>query len=407
MNDTIFTFLGSKTMDHSKQFENHQMGFIKNLYEKKIIKFRYVLMSVYVPDKINYEGEMNVEFKTRKMKEISNQYEFELDIIYIRGKTLSNFIRALKQIKERISTFTNKVIFSQNYYSGYMGLRLKQSLSNVYLHTNLRGLPAQEELVYSDSSFLRRILLYLVLKKMGKKIISGSDSLSVVSGQYKKYLESKYNTGIKSIVVYPCTYDSDDFYTDESLRKIYREKYQIQNHQKVFIYSGSMNKYQMPADIFRFYTNIAKQDPGKSCVFIFLTLDKEKATNLSKSYRIHNLIIKSVYGTDLLGIYNASDIGVICRKKDIINRVASPTKIAEYLSTGNSVILTEGIGDYSKDLRGRKIAIVKKDIAAFLKTNLNELMGLSRLDENDIAWVKSNYSNDKIKIFNEIFYDIK
>jgi len=159
----------------------------------------------------------------------------------------------------------------------------------------------------------------------------------------------------------------------------------------------------MPVEIFRFYSNIAKQDHGKNCVFLFLTLDKEKAIHLSKSYPIHNLIIKSLYDKDLLGIYNASDIGVICRNKDIVNHVASPTKIGEYLSTGNSVILTEGIGDYSKDLRDKKFAIVKKDISAFLETSLNELMGLSRLDENDLAWVKLNYSDEKIKIFNEIF----
>ena len=166
-----------------------------------------------------------------------------------------------------------------------------------------------------------------------------------------------------------------------------------------------MNKYQMPESIFQFYENIAEQDKEKNCAFIILTPEKAKAIQISKSYNIHALNIKFAYGGDLLGIYNASDIGVVCRKNDIVNRVASPTKIAEYMSTGNSVILTEGIGDYSKDLKDKKFAIVKKDIPAFLKTELHELLDLSRLDENDLAWVKSNYSNDKIKIFNKIFYE--
>lgn len=403
MNDTVFAFLGSKTMDHSRQFDNHQMGLIKNLYDKKIIKFKNVIMSVYVPDIMDYNRDNYVKLKTEKMKEIANQYCFNLDIIYVKGKTPGSLFLTLKQIREKISAYANIIIFAQNYYSGYIGLRLKQSIGNVYLHTNLRGLPAEEELVYSDSPLLKRLLIYLVLKIIGKKVVPESDSLSVVSKQYKKYLESRFETGLKPIIVYPCVYNSDQFYKDESLREIFRKKYHIQDHQKVFVYSGSMNNYQVPVEIFQFYSNIAKQDPGQNCVFLFLTLDREKAVHLSKSYPVHNLIVKSVYDKDLLGIYNASDIGVICRNKDIVNHVASPTKIGEYLSTGNSVILTEGIGDYSEDLRDKEFAIVKKDISDFLKTSLNELMSVRRLDGNDLAWVKLNYSNEKIKIFDEIF----
>ena len=405
MSNTVFIFLGSKSLDRSRQFENHQMGFIKNLYEKKVAKFKHVVMSVYVPDKIDYNGELDIRLKTEKMNRIAGRYRFNLDIIFVKGKTLKSFYQTLKQIKKKITFFDKKIVFSQNYYSSYIGLHLKRSLNNVYLHANLRGLPAEEEFSYSNSFYLRRVLNYIVLKSIEKKIISSSDSLSVVSEQYKNYLENKFKIGLKSLVVYPCAYNNIQFYRDESLRKIYRKKYKIKNHQKVFIYSGSMNKYQMPESIFQFYENIAEQDKEKKCAFIILTPEKAKAIQISKSYNIHALNIKFAYGGDLLGIYNASDIGVVCRKNDIVNRVASPTKIAEYMSTGNSVILTEGIGDYSKDLKDKKFAIVKKDIPAFLKTELHELLDLSRLDENDLAWVKSNYSNDKIKIFNKIFYE--
>jgi hypothetical protein len=224
-----------------------------------------------------------------------------------------------------------------------------------------------------------------------------------VSDQYKTYLEDKYKSGVKSIIVYPCAYDAGRFYPDQSLRRKYREKYKIKNHQKVFIYSGSMHKYQMPMDLFRFYENISNQDQEKNCVFIVLTPDRGKAEQLSRSFSISNLRIQFESGRDLAGVYNAGDIGVICRKKDIVNRVASPTKIAEYLATGNSVILTDGIGDYSGDLKDKKFAIVKKDIPAFLLTPISELMSLSRPNQNDLAWIRSRYSDEKISVFSQVF----
>jgi hypothetical protein len=403
MNDSVFIFLGSKTTDNSQLFENHQIGFIENLYENNIIDFKHVLVSVYLPEIIDSAEKLNIKQKTEKMEEIARRYSFELGIIFIKGKTFKSLLRALKQIREKATPFTHKVIFSQNYHSGFIGLCLKQSLKNVYLHANLRGVPAEEELFYSRSFFLRRILNFLVLKWIEKKVIPGSDSLSVVSKQYKKYLDNKLKTRIKHIVVYPCAYDSGQFYVDRDLRKAFREKYQIKNHQKVFIYSGSMHKYQLPAKIFQFYVNISKQDSGENCVFIFLTLDKDVAQRFSKSFLIHNFIIESAHGKDLLGFYNASDIGVIIRQNDLVNRVASPTKIPEYLSTGNSVILTEGIGDYTVELRDKSFALIKKDTTDFIKTSINELMELKSLDENDLNWVKENYSNEKIQVYNEIF----
>lgn len=367
-----------------------------------MVDFKYVIMSAYVPGKIECTDNLIIKQKTKKMEEIARQYFFHLDIIYINGKRLRSLFQALKEIKKKASLFNSKIIFSQNYYNSFIGFLLKRFLNNVYLHINLRGVPAEEELVYSDSFFLKRLLNFFTLKLMEKIIISGSDSISVVSSQHKKYLKDKFKIGKKPIIVYPCAYNSNQFYIDKSLRKLFREKFRIAGSQKVFIYSGSMSKYQLPFEIFQFYANMSKQDHNRNCVFIFLTFDKKKALNLAKIFTIHNLIIESVYEKDLLGFYNASDLGIICRKFDIVNRIASPTKIAEYLSTGNGIIMTEGIGDYSEDLRDKKFAIVKKDLYSFINTDLKEIMNMCPPDEKDLAWIKKNYSNDKIKIFNKI-----
>lgn len=403
MNDSVLIFLGSKVIDNSRQFENHQLGFIENLYANKVINFKHIIMGVYIPKKKNKTEELNIQKRTKMMEELSKKYSFGLDIIYIEGKTFRSIFDAIKQLIEKAAPFKFKFIFSQNYHSGFIGLRIKQLLKNTYYHSNLRGVPAEEELFYSDSILLKRISNFIALKWIEKKVIPGADSISVVSKEYRKYLRNKFKDKIKDIFIYPCAYNAQRLYIDNNLRDGYRKKYGIGKEQTVLIYSGSLNKYQLPEKIFHFFSNISKQDVNKNCAFIFLTPDKQKAKHLSKIYTIRNLIIESAYGEDLSGFYNASDIGIILRKKDLVNRVASPTKVAEYLATGNSIILTEGIGDFSSELKDKKFALIKRTSSEFLKTNINELLNLEPPDTNDLNWIKENYSSEIIKVYNRIF----
>ena len=49
----------------------------------------------------------------------------------------------------------------------------------------------------------------------------------------------------------------------------------------------------------------------------------------------------------VVGWLNAADLGILLRADDPVNRVASPTKFAEYALTGLPVAMSAGIGDYS------------------------------------------------------------
>ncbi len=53
--------------------------------------------------------------------------------------------------------------------------------------------------------------------------------------------------------------------------------------------------------------------------------------------------------------------GVILRKQDIVSRVSSPIKFAEYLSAGLPVILREGIGDTEQIIKKYNVGVIIKD----------------------------------------------
>ena len=62
------------------------------------------------------------------------------------------------------------------------------------------------------------------------------------------------------------------------------------------------------------------------------------------------------------------DFGFCLRNDNIINLVASPTKVLEYVSRNVVPILTEHVGDFSRDLLQDKIAYVI-DINSFKEFN--------------------------------------
>ena len=45
---------------------------------------------------------------------------------------------------------------------------------------------------------------------------------------------------------------------------------------------------------------------------------------------------------------NVANFGIILRHDILLNNVASPIKIGEYLATGLAIICSKGIGDYSQ-----------------------------------------------------------
>ena len=73
----------------------------------------------------------------------------------------------------------------------------------------------------------------------------------------------------------------------------------------------------------------------------------------------------------------AADAGLLLRESNIINRVASPTKFAEYLSVGIPVLITDSLADFARiveeDQVGRVVAsdAAPGDVASSLASMLS------------------------------------
>ena len=127
-----------------------------------------------------------------------------------------------------------------------------------------------------------------------------------------------------------------DFVNDVIIR--YRKKLKIGN-KITYIYVGGANYWQNLDKILLRFNEINIKKPGEY-FFIILTTDIDWVNNfcIKNSIKTDNMYINQVPYNEVGKYLNASDFGIIIRENNIINYVASPTKVNEYLACGLKII---------------------------------------------------------------------
>lgn len=374
-------------------YDTVDIGFIRNLFDHCLVTDKPdVLMTTIIPANIAQTKLYELAEKQGKLKEFLLNYGVEIQFLKIRDRTIFGFISGVNEIQQLAKGYNRRFIWAKNYFNGFMGVLLKRRDPGIHLHFELSGLVPEEELYYSYSNIFIRVANFLVLKFFGRANIKTADSVSVVSRRFKEYIIKKYHLRSQKVEVLPCFYDHQQFYVNQRLREQFRKKYQIEDKQKVILYSGMLQKWQQPDMFFSFLKHIQTLDKDHKFRFMMATFDQAKARSLATKYGIQELIIDSGNVEVLNGIYNAANIGVAFRSADMVSYVSSPVKIPEYLATGNSLILLEHIGDYGKDLMGKDYVLIKKNQIDLLETSIDEIDHLTKPTAEDLREIFEKYS---------------
>lgn len=192
------------------------------------------------------------------------------------------------------------------------------------------------------------------------------DLVYCVSGALRDYLlnlpGAEAMAGKVSVV--PGAADENTFFHDPGLGDKKRHSLGLEN-KKIAIYTGRLkNKYHKKELVFEFAARFIAADPANH--FICLTPDMDMANELQVKNGIYAGSIMIAFVDDPAGInafLNAADLGIILRDNVMTNRVASPTKLGEYLLAGLPVLASDHIGDYSDFIRRHNLGfIVDNDI---------------------------------------------
>ncbi|RJP32320.1 MAG: glycosyltransferase [Actinobacteria bacterium] len=201
-----------------------------------------------------------------------------------------------------------------------------------------------------------RGLAYKVVKLFERICIRGASRLIVVSEAMKTHFGGSYDS--KAMVV-PCSVDPRFMQWDGSERSEARREMALDGR-FVVAFSGSFfPHWQQPHKMAPVFKEIRARIPGS--LFLVLTTDEVASVRdflTCAGLDAADLEVRKLAHADVPRYLAAADAGLLIRARDIINKVASPVKFAEYLACGVPVLCTQGIGDVSDVVRDHGVGLV-------------------------------------------------
>jgi hypothetical protein len=187
---------------------------------------------------------------------------------------------------------------------------------------------------------------YAEIEKMERTAVIDSDYCIAVSTKLIEYWQQKFGYNATTHHVVPCTLnnyiESRPIIQKETDRL--RERLGFAPNDIVLVYAGSTAGWQSFAYIRQLLTEKMRQNLALKILFLSYT----NAANLEFQRQFPTQVaIKWVEPHDVHKYLVICDYGILLRENSITNSVAAPTKFAEYLMAGLSVIISPQLGDYS------------------------------------------------------------
>ncbi|WP_445114566.1 glycosyl transferase family 1 [Acinetobacter sp. WZC-1] len=223
-------------------------------------------------------------------------------------------------------------------------------------------------------------VVFSILERM---LFQKIDICIAVTNRMVNYFKSKYSESKVKYIVYAIL---------PSHLKSYKIGLTTENEEKIeIIYSGNAQVWQN-VDLM---LKAIKCNLSEKIRYTILTGEPETFYTKLKEHRIgiNQVTIKSVKPEELEKYYKSSHYGFVLRDDIIVNQVACPTKIIEYLNYGIiPIVLSEKIGDFEE--YGYEYVFLNE---------LNEFLGV-RKSEKNILVVDNIYDCNNFDLKKTISY---
>ena len=170
-----------------------------------------------------------------------------------------------------------------------------------------------------------------------------------VSEAQKLHFEKQYHISFAHSYVMPC-------YNCELDESVFETKGKYENN--IFAYTGSFTApWQYIHGNLSFYKKIEDRFGAK--VFLkILTPHQDVAKKKMEEYGIKHYSIGCVPPEELPCAIADAKFGLLLREDNIVNNIATPTKLSSYMSCGLIPIVSSCIKDYSKHMKGEECFVL-------------------------------------------------
>ena len=307
-----------------------------------------------------------------------------LDIIHMSLRNIGyscEYITTMKGIsKKALIVYPMGKDAFKYYFKGYHNFILWQ-----------QGATADESFMRNHSNLRYRILNFIDCFSMKK-----ARFIFYVSNYMKKHYEllAHMNFSNKSYIM-PC-------YNEEIDKSIFAKK---DYTKKIFSYVGSLDLWQCFDRIVELYAQI--ECANKNSMFKVLTFQVDEAKKILEKKKVKNFVVKYVPQNELKNELIEATYGFVIREDNMVNRVATPTKISSYLASGVLPIYSTCLIDFYEVSQGYSCtlgvgtSVQTNEIIEFINkpidvgTISNEIIGLFDCYYNTNKHVQNITSNFK------------
>ncbi len=291
-----------------------------------------------------------------------------------------------------------QAVIARNVIAANMALRIKNKCSVKKVCFDGRGAMKAEWTEYPipvPSSWKNNI------RQLENNAVNNSNFRIAVTQKLVEHWQSEYHYSSTKHVVIPCTLNSNFKVKELDAAEIneIRSSYGFNNEDLVLVYSGSASGWQSFALLKPLMLDFLQQTQNNKLVFlsnedaIIQSLINEFPNQVSRKWLKHE---------EVTSFLVACDWGILIREQSVTNKVASPTKFAEYLSAGLPVIISENLGDYTEFVKNNDCGIIyteQKSLSISKKPFLERNRLIHLVQQN---WTKSAQDGQYKKLIEEL-----
>lgn len=269
-------------------------------------------------------------------KKFKKDRRYKLKKVFVISRP-TNFFHQLSLLffNQKKELMSCDIIHCRGHLGSYFGLSLLKKYGiNKKLIADIRGamIEEMEGLTPTPPDGVMRYY-----KKVQDYVFSHSDYFFFVSENMREYYSRSYKDIAEKSSVFPTIVDDSLFFKNSNVRGILRNKLNIKD-KYVYIYVGGVDYWQNIDKIIYRFKELS--DSSNYFYLILLVSDVEFVKNiaLQSGLDLSKVLIDRVEYSSVPDYLNAADAGLIIRDDTIVNYVASPTKVNEYLACGLKIV---------------------------------------------------------------------
>lgn len=260
------------------------------------------------------------------------EYKISKNLIVINANIIFHYFKILKILN------TSKIYYFQSLYNYLLAIFLPIK-KNIKVIWDVHGVVPEELSFYKKKikAYLFELIEYFLARR--------ADIIVSVTKSMQDYYIEKYKNFSKINIIYPVINKLMFIAPDKEYVDKLRKELNITYNDTVFIYSGSLVKWQRFDDILK----IIKELENDNYYFIILTGQIEEVEKKIKDCKLglKKILIRTVRPNELSNYYCLAHYGFVLRDNHVLNKVAAPTKLLEYMYYGLTPIVDfEKIGDF-------------------------------------------------------------